>query len=324
MGIEKYLERLKAVEVRFYEYRQRQVLIVEQVRNQVVKTVISKGPISEPSPFFWERMGVNPGKIIKEPMESDWCRRNHYDAGGRLVMVEEYSTFLGCFEPSEIYLYGEQTAFLLFTAQGLTVLREFEDDLVLAFAGSNGYIVEEFFRVNGSVQEVRIMRSAVDWWEVHRFHYDGQKLALIERICENGHREVLYTTKKPDFSEIRWQIDTALRSITEQGGFACLGVEGFLDQPQPMLCLCVSKEKEPPELIADWGGEMIHVPVWEWMLSDAQMKTCVKLVAELLVVLAQEGPLAGKGIWFHQNQVCVSENFAGARNVLKKAGVQVR
>ena len=70
-----------------------------------------------------------------------------------------------------------------------------------------------------------------------------------------------------------------------------------------MLCLWVTKESEPPELIADWARKAADVPIWDWMFSDAQLKNCVKLVAEILVELVQEGLLAGKGIWFHQEQV---------------------
>ena len=34
--------------------------------------------------------------------------------------------------------------------------------------------------------------------------------------------------------------------------------------------------------------------------------------------------LDGKGIWFHQNQVCVCQVFAGVRKVFRDAGVTVR
>lgn len=325
MGIEKYLDRLKEVEARFYEYRQMQTEIVDRVRNQIDKTVFSRGPIGEPSPYYWQRMGVKPGKVIREPVESDWCCRNHYDADGRLVMVEEYSVFLGHFEITEVYLYAEGTQMLHFSAAGLTVLRLFEPDLMLAFAGKNGYIAEEPIWEDDILREVRISRSVVDQQESHRFHYDGETLALIERICDNGYREVIFTTKKPDFGAIRAQVDGALRAVIgERGDFSGLGIDGFLDQQQPMLCLWVTDEKEPPELIADWARKAADVPIWDWMFSDAQLKKCAKLVAEILVELVQEGLLAGKGIWFHQEQVCVTENFPGARNVLKKAGLRVR
>lgn len=325
MGIGKYLGRLKEVEARFYEYRQMQTEIVDRVRNQICRTVFSKGPIEEPFPYYWQRMGVKPGKVIREPVESDWCCQNHYDADGQLVMVEEYSVFLRHFEITEVYLHGERTEMLYFSAAGLTVLRVFEPDLMLAFAGKNGYIVEESIREDGILREVRISRSVVDQQESHRFHYDGETLALIERICDNGYRGVIFTTKKPDFEAIREQVDGALRAVIgERGDFSCLGIDGFLDQQQPMLCLWVTKESEPPELIADWARKAADVPIWDWMFSDAQLKNCVKLVAEILVELVQEGLLAGKGIWFHQEQVCVTENFPGARNVLKKAGLRVR
>ena len=213
MGIGKYWDRLKEVEARFYEYRRMQTEIVDRVRNQIVKTVFSRGPIDEPSPHFWQRMGIKPGKVIREPVESDWCYRNHYDADGRLVMVEEYSVFLGHFEITEVYLYAEGTQMLHFSAAGLTVLRLFEPNLMLAFAGKNGYIAEESIREDGILREVRISHNIVDQQESHRFHYDGETLALIERICDNGYREVIYTTKKPDFEAIRAQIDGTLRTV---------------------------------------------------------------------------------------------------------------
>ena len=45
---------------------------------------------------------------------------------------------------------------------------------------------------------------------------------------------------------------------------------------------------------------------------------------QILTELVREGLLSDQGIWFHQNQICVTEHFPGARNVLKKAGLRVR
>ena len=73
------------------------------------------------------------------------------------------------------------------------------------------------------------------------------------------------------------------------------------------------------------GGTGLYVDalVYDYQFSDSQLRKCVKIIAEILILLVQEGFLTKRGIWFHQNQVCVTEEFSAVRNLCKKAGVEI-
>lgn len=85
----------------------------------------------------------------------------------------------------------------------LAVLSVFDNSfsntkLSLAFAGRNGFIVEEFIYDGDVLTEIKITRSKAkpdSQTEEHKFVYENHKLIQIERICQNGYRELKYTTK---------------------------------------------------------------------------------------------------------------------------------
>ena len=108
MSIENYWERFKEIENTFYKYQQDLDNIIDTVSSSIYQTVITKGKIANPTPYYNERMGnkVN-GKILQTPILSDDCLKYHYDSKHRLIMVEEYSVFLGRFQVTEIYFYSE-------------------------------------------------------------------------------------------------------------------------------------------------------------------------------------------------------------------------
>lgn len=330
MGVEKYSEQLSEIEAKFNAYKQNIEAILETTTSAIHHTVITKGEILNPTPYYYERMGSRlNGKIIPMPIISDDCMKYHYDNENRIIMIEEYSTFLKKFNITEVYFYNEQTERLRLSSGYLAVLSVFGNtfsdvQLCLAFAGRNGYVVEEFAYDEGVLNEIKISRS--DTSEIHRFIYEGQKLIQIERICENGYKALLYTTKKPDFKQIRENVLHSLKELItlHKGAFASVGIEGFLDQQQPMFCVCFSGDNQPSDLIADWKVEMHEVYVYDWQLNDAQEKKCVKIIAELLVELVKEGLLKDKQIYFHQNQVCVTQHYAGAKSLFKKENISVK
>lgn len=327
--MEQYLPRLRELEARFGEYRQRLDDMIGEQRRLIDHTVITKGPIGNHTPFFNERTGMKVRKkVLKAPVASDDCQLNHYDAQGRLIQVEEFLPCANGFRVIELYRYGERAERLFLSSERLARLEEFDrpfsdTQLSLSFAGENGYIAEEFRYDGGVLTEILVKRPAMT--ERHVFQYDGATLAQIVRVCGNGYREVAFSTKKPDFEKIRRELTARLlEAVGEQGEFACIGIEGFLDQARPMACACFTKDPEPPELIADWGCPMTDIVVSDYQFSDTQLRKCVKLIAEILIQLVQEGVLDGKGIRFHQNQVCVHESFPAVRAMLKKAGLEVR
>ena len=162
-----------------------------------------------------------------------------------------------------------------------------------AFAGRNGYIMEEFIYDRDVLTEIKISRKNANLdgkTEVHRFFYENQALIKIERICQNGYKELLYTTKKPNFNKIKEDTYNSLKHLITayKGDFASFGIEGFLDQPHPMLCVCFTTESSPSDLIADWNVQMYDVWMYDWLLNDTQEKKCAKIIAEIVVKLVED------------------------------------
>lgn len=335
MSIEKYLDQLNEIENKFYDYKQNLEKVIEQVSSAIVRTVITKGEIANPTPYYYERMGNKvKGKVLQAPIISDDCMKYHYDSENRIVMIEEYSVFLKKFQIIELYFHNDLTERLRLSSGMLALLSVFDNSfsntkLNLAFAGRNGFIVEEFVYDEDVLTEIKITRSKAssdNQTEVLKFVYENHKLIQIERICQNGYRELRYTTKKPNFNKIKEDTYNALmRTIADySGAFTAFGIEGFIDQQQPMLCACFTNENQPSDLIADWNVEMQDLQLYDWQFNDLQEKKCVKIIAEIIVALVEEGLLKDKQIYFHQNQVCAEQLYPGVKSVFKKANISVK
>ena len=158
------------------------------------------------------------------------------------------------------------------------------------------------------------------------FIYEKDKLIMIAQICSDGSKRIKYTAKKPNFKKIQKDVyDNLKELISEQNKeFKAFGIEGFLDQQPPGICICFTVNENPSDLIADWNVEMNNIDVYDWQLNEEQEKKCVKMIAEIIVSLANEGLLEGKQIYFHQNQVCVSQLYLGAKGVFKKSNLTVK
>lgn len=334
MSIENYWIQLKEIENNFNKYKKDLDNIIEKVSSTIHHTVITKGKIANPTPYRSERMGnkVN-GKVLQTPIISDDCMKYHYDSENRIIMIEEYNVYFKKFQIVEIYFHNELTEGLRLSCGILAVLSVFDNafsntQLYLAFAGYNGYRVEEFMYDGDNLSEIKASHSkngADEQTEIHRFLYENRKLIQIERVCQNGYRDLEYTTKKPNFNKIREDVYNGLKKlITDyKGDFASLGIEGFIDQREPMFCVCFTEDNNPSDLIADWNVEMYDVLVYDWQLNDAQEKKCVRIIAEIIVELVKEGLLRDKKIYFHQSLVCVTQLYLGAKSVFKKAGINV-
>lgn len=334
-SLERYIEQLKEIETKFNDYKLNLDDIILKVSSSAVHTVLTKGEIANLTPYYHERMGCKAnGKIIASPIASDDCMKYYYDRQNRVVMIEEYSVFLGKFQITELYFYNELTERLRLSSGGLALLSVFDHpfsntQLGLAFAGRNGFIVEEFVYDEDVLTEIKITRGKEKSdakTEVQKFIYENQKLIQIERICQNGHRELTYTTKKPDFKKIKEDTYKTLKKIIDDQDdvFSSFGIEGFADQQEPMLCVCFTSEDQPGDLIADWNTEMYNLWLYDWRFSNTQEKKCIKIIAEIIVELVKEGLLKEKHIYFHQNQVCVTKLYPGVKTVFKKADIDVR
>ena len=114
-------------------------------------------------------------------------------------------TCRGKFRIVELYFYDDLTERLRLSSGMLALLSVFDNafsntKLNLTFAERNGYIVEEFVYDEDVLTEIKITQSKVNsnnQNEVHKFVYENHNLIQIERICQNGYRELNYTTKKP-------------------------------------------------------------------------------------------------------------------------------
>lgn len=333
MLISQYTEELKKIENRFYEYKKDAETIIRRTSEIIDCTVITKGAIADFTPFHEERMGFKlNGKIITQPIQSNYCMKYHYDSSGRIIMVEEYSVFLNRFMLTEIYLYGkdDDSAEKLFFSSG-TLERLFVVDHAfgntnrcLSFAERTGCAVEEFIYEEGVLKEINIGRNDGDHKDT--FIYEKDKLNMIKHTWPNGNSKISYTIKKPNFKTIKSDIYNKLRRrIDEQSGkFKAVGLEGFLDQQPSAIYVCFTGEEHPGELIADWKTEMEEIRVYDWQFNNEQERKAVKIVAEIIVELVNEDILVDKEIYFHQNQVCVSKLYSGAKTVFKKAGLCVK
>ena len=331
MGIEKYSAQLKIIENKFNDYQKDLDNIIDGVSSSVANTVITKGAIVNPTPYYHERMGCKlNGKILQAPVPSNDCKKYHYDRKNRLVLIEEYSVFLKRFEVAEIYFHHELTEKLRLSNGRLGMLSVFDHGfsntrLSLASTRSNGYIAEEFVYDKDVLTEIQISRDNGNT-EIHKFYYEDGKLIQIERICQNGYKQLEYTTKKPDFGKIKQCIYSKLKDLIVNYGqdHASFGIEGFIDQHEPSLYVCFTADKEPSDLIADWNTEMYDVEIYDYHFSESQMRRCVKIIAEIIVELADEGLLKDKQIYFHQSQVCVTQLYSGIKNIFEKANLIVK
>lgn len=329
--VNRYENELKNIIAKFYEYKNNAKTIIKRTAGMINHTVITKGAIINFTPFYMERLGSKlNGKIINSPVKSDYCMKYHYDSNDRIIMVEEYSTFLRCFIITEIYLYHDNYTEKLWFSSGL-LARLFVFDnafantgLCLSFAGRNGYSVEEFVYEDNFLKEVNKECEGGNYKDV--FFYEQNKMIMIEHIWPSGESKIIYTTKKPNFKKIQAAVYDKLKNIIieQNGNFKALGIEGFLDQQNPAIYVCFTNKEKPDDLIADWNVEMKDIEVYDWQLSEEQERKSVKMIAEILVSLVNEGILDEKQIYFHQNQVCVSQLYLGAKNVFKKAGLNVK
>lgn len=332
MSIQAYADTLAAIQTRFFQYRGGFPALAENIRRQICRSVLTKGRIFNFTPYAAERLGSRlNGKFIPAPIFSDDCMRYHFDSQDRVVMVETFSRFLNKFQLETLYRYHEDG-----TVEELLLSSELPSRLSVRYmAGERcvrllsyahlvkGFIAEDFLYNGVRLREVQISRAEGDYTDA--FTYGSGKLSLIVKTYPNGGTRVVYTTRKPNFKAIRQEVSAALKAhiAARQAPFTAIGIEGFLDQAPPHFALCFETAEAPKDLLADWNCAMEAISVYDFPFSDAQFRRCVKIMAELLVELVQDGTLKDTVICFHQNQVPAASFDAGARAVFRKAGLKV-
>lgn len=331
MIINKYTTELEKLKSEFDEYEQTIDTIILNTKNNTDHTVITKGRIHNYTPFHEERLGGKlKGRIIPSPVISNDCIRYHYDSKGRIIMVEVFSVFLNKFLITEIFLYHDRDEFelLWFSSEILSSLSKIyfknEKCYLKLSTTTSGNSAQEYI-YNGELLEA-INLGYTDGDYKDEFTYKDNTLIMIERIYPNGYKRVLYTTKKPNFNKLREAVYQQLKEeiVNYKNDFKCLGIEGFLDQQNPDFSICFETSDNPNDSIADWNSEMITIPVYDFHFSDEQLNKCMKIMAEIIVELVNEGILENKVIYFHQNQVPVTEYYPRVKSIFKKAGLIVR
>ncbi len=305
MSSGKYVTQLNKLKTKFEKYKQSLDEIIEKISSDIVYTVITKGPIANPTPYYNERLGYKlNGKVLRAPVESDDCRKYHYDDENRIIMIEEYSVFLQRFRIEEIFLYNEPVERLLLSSEDLAVLSIFDNpfgktNTCLSYAGKNGTKVEEFTYDGDYVRDIKITYDEKDEEaEFHKFFYDKTKLIQIDRICHNGYKETEYTTKKPNFKKIREEMYLNLKEliVNHEKEFLSFGVESFIDDINPLLYICFTDEMNPSSLIAEWGKEIYDIQIYDWFFNESHQKKCIKLIKEVIAELILDGILEDKQI----------------------------
>lgn len=309
---------------------------IENIRKQCVRRVITKNNYYNHTPYFYEIIcGKYSSKILDEPIKSDNCYIYWFDSDDRIVLVENYAFVTDSFRICDIFLYNDNISeHLHFSSEIFTRLDRFDHpfgktERCLTYAGKNGYQVSEYVYKSDVLIKI-INYHGIKFEDCDVVHYDfiyeeNKLIQIIREHQSNGYKSICYTTKKPDFERISQNIySEILEIIRNEGEFTAIGIEGFVDQQLPEICVCFSKDDDPEELIADWKVDMKTITFFDYQLNDVQVKKCLKLISEILTRLVEEGFLKNKLIYFHQNQVSVSQNYSEARKVFKEAGITIR
>lgn len=89
-GIEKYRMQLNELEHKFDIYKQDLNNIIDTTISVIDHTIITKDRIANFMPYYYERMGNKlKGKILQEPIVSDYCMQYHYDSENRIIMIQD-------------------------------------------------------------------------------------------------------------------------------------------------------------------------------------------------------------------------------------------
>lgn len=332
MNLAEYSAQLEYAENKFFEGKKNFDSIAAECRKRIKNTTVTNGEIANYFPYKSEMTGYKlNGTVINTPIESNYCMKYHYDDKNRIVMVEQYSVFLGRFMIVAIYFYNEDgsveeqhqnsyDSYSVMTASnGLC-------DVVVSYSavGKHEYpAVKKFNYENGVLKSVKDARS--DKIYTYTFSYEKNKLTIIECSSSEGYNRVAYTTKKPNFKKIKESVYNQLKNeILQHGDFRAIGIEGFLDQSNPDFCLCFESSDSPSDLLAEWDCKMIAIPICDFHFNEEQIKKSLKMIAEILVQLRDEGVIKDKAVYFHQNQVPVIRHYSSVKSIFKKAAMDVK
>lgn len=331
-----YEKALLELKESFDSYMSNIEAIIADTKSRCVRNVITKNNYYNHTPFYWEIIcGKYSSKVLKEPVKSDDCYIYWFDSNDRIILVENYTFVTDSFRICELYLYNDAGADrLYFSSEIFSRLDRFDHpfgktECCLTYTGRNGYQVSEYIYESDLLIKI-INCYGNEFSDFKAMHYDfiyenSKLIQIIREHRSNGYKQICYTTKRPDFEGIRQYIYSNLSEmIRNEGEFSAIGIEGFIDQTLPEICVCFSRDEKPEESIADWKTDMKAIVFLDYQLTDTQEKKCVKLIAEILTRLAQEGSLKDKLIYFHQHQGPVSQYYSAARKVFKEAGIIVR
>lgn len=335
LTIENYADEFEILNKKYYEYKENMPDILLQVKKEINKTVITRGEIFDFLSYESECCGMKcNGEVHPFVFESDDCYKYHYDEKQRLIMIEQYSVYFKKFRITDLFFYHndfvERLNFSSELLYSLIVKMEEQNICTLALKYSTGnsdkYALEKFIYENGALKERQYISDKPIFTQTYKFTFEKDKLVSIVSVYPSGGTRLCYTTKRPNFKKIKETVFKCLKEevLKHDKEYTAVGLEGFLDQGEPDFCLCFENKEEPSGLLAEWDCKMITIPVYDFFFSGEQLKKCVKMISEILVELTEEKVIDNKMIYFHQNQVPVTEKFRSTKAIFNKANLTIK
>ena len=333
--INKFSDELENLRIKLDDYIKVQDRIINAIKEKTVRTVYTRGSIYNFTPFFEECLGDKcNGKIISGDNLRDDDRRYSYDSENRVIMIEKYSSFLNMIRIDSIFLYhGDSSEQILFSGSDMCTLK-----MLLCSDGKCKYLltygknnpkgqkksIQEFIYLNDTLAKIYSQWENGKHW-IQEFYYKNDKLILIRAVADNGFSMIDYSTARPDFKKIRELIYYGLleKIKDRKNNFTAIGIEGFLDQNNPHFCVCFDISDNQSEYLAEWDEVSDAIELFDFYFNDSQMKKCVKIIAEVIIQLFNEGKIIKNKFYFHQSQVSIQKLYRNIRKLFLDAGIEI-
>lgn len=273
---------------------------INEQREKVRKTVITKGKKYNTIPFREERLG---NKLNGKEIKNIEMKDNHYvygfDENDRIVLKEEASTFLRKMYYFECCDYIDDKVYTYyFTNIGVQHIS------ICLYDNNN--IMERYtlFDDDRTSYENYVYRNEqLDYIDIHvfkadeelhqrkeKFYFEKNKLILIQRIA-NGHISNTYYSKKPNYKKIkenmRLQIEETIQSFNH--AVTAIGFRLYEEGCSSSIDISFEDKKEISDLIAEWTHVSVkNVEVTDFPIDEMQIKKIEKMLCEIIVQLIEE------------------------------------
>lgn len=334
MEFEQFKDTYEMIVEKYQYYKQNMADIIEKTKAKIVREVYSKGELANKTPLHVECLGYKlKKKILDGPIKAYDCLRYSYDEQDRIIMIEEWTSF-GRFSIKDIFIYGKETENIRCSDESIGSLFFFDhpwgnSEYCFSWNAWSQFCVQEYKYENGVLKRINRLWNDIKMQESHQEYldciYENNKLIQIVRVCDNGYTDLQYSTRKPDFNNIKTEFYEKLKSsIEKHKNYSVIGLECFLDDKNPMCALFYTDKKEPDELIADWKTEPECIQLYDYYFNNSQERKMARVIAEAVVELVKTGELDGIQIYLHQDTVCFADVYPSVGKYLKKENINVK